>query len=61
VLRARPPPPPAVVFMVGGATYAEALIVARHNAAHPTLPVVLGSNDILNSQLFLRELADTRR
>jgi hypothetical protein len=46
---------------VGGATYAEALIVARHNAAHPTLPVVLGSNDILNSQLFLRELADTRR
>jgi hypothetical protein len=29
----------AIVFIVGGATYAEALVVAQHNAAHPENPV----------------------
>eukprot|EP01048_Picozoa_sp_COSAG05_P002543 COSAG05_NODE_105_length_18793_cov_115.346421_29_plen_248_part_00 len=51
----------ALVFIVGGATYAEALVVAQHNAAHPDAPVVLGANELVNASTFLRDLSDTRR
>ena len=51
----------AMVFIVGGATYAEALVVAQHNAANPGKQVVLGSNELVNAATFLRDLSDTRR
>ena len=45
-----------IVFMVGGATYEEALAVAEFNAANPSMRVVLGGSCVQNSQSFLDEL-----
>ena len=45
-----------IVFMVGGATYEEALAVAEFNAANPTMRVVLGGSCVQNSQSFLDEI-----
>ena len=64
-----------VVFIVGGATYAEAMLVAQWNAKHSgqgggsafgagsggTIKrVVLGSNEMVNSGVFLRDMAAVR-
>ena len=63
-----------VVFIVGGATYAEAMLVAQWNAKHSGQAggsafggsgsaikrVVLGSNEMVNSGVFLRDLAAVR-
>lgn len=59
----------AVVFIVGGATYAEAMVVARWNSKHSpssstfgegSKRVVLGSNEMVNSGMFLRDMATAR-
>eukprot|EP01046_Picozoa_sp_COSAG06_P043384 COSAG06_NODE_5675_length_3328_cov_1.668938_2_plen_393_part_00 len=67
----------AVVFIVGGATYAEAMIVAQWNAKHAGSSgssggggggggvggrkrVVLGTNEMVNSGMFLRDMAMAR-
>ena len=38
------------MFMVGGATYAEALVVANANKSMPGVRIVLGGSTIHNSQ-----------
>lgn len=43
-------PQDVFVFMVGGATYAEAHAVAQFNKANQGMRVVLGSNIIINSE-----------
>ena len=47
-----------VVFMVGGATYEEAKMVAQMNASSPGVRVVLGGTSIQNSTTFLEEVED---
>ena len=46
--RARPQD--VIVFVVGGATYAEALAVANANKSTPGVRIVLGGSTIHNSQ-----------
>ena len=54
---------------MGGATYAEAMVVAQWNNKHSpagtsagggSKRVVLGSNEMVNSGMFLRDLATAR-
>lgn len=45
-------PQDLVVFIVGGATYEEARVVAQVNASTPGVRVVLGGTDIINSSGF---------
>jgi vacuolar protein sorting-associated protein 45 len=45
-----------VVFIVGGATYEEALAVAEYNNANPSMRIILGGSCVQNSQSFLDEL-----
>lgn len=49
-------PQDIIVFMVGGATFAEAKSVAALNAANPNIRIVLGGTCIHNSASFLREV-----
>lgn len=51
-------PQDIVVFMIGGATYEEAKMVAQINASSPGTRVVLGGTTIHNSTTFLEEVAD---
>ncbi len=62
----RDPPKHVIVFIVGGATYEEALCVAEFNNASADkkgpysnpgrTKIVLGGNHIHNSASFIREL-----
>mmetsp|Transcript_3148 Transcript_3148/g.4872 ORF Transcript_3148/g.4872 Transcript_3148/m.4872 type:complete len:566 (-) Transcript_3148:157-1854(-) len=49
-------PGEVIVFIVGGATYEEALTVADFNNANPSMRVVLGGSCVHNSMSFLEEL-----
>lgn len=49
-------PSEVVVFIIGGATYEEALSVAQFNDANPSMRIMLGGSCVQNSQSFLDEL-----
>jgi vacuolar protein sorting-associated protein 45 len=49
-------PSEIIIFMVGGATYEEAMKVAEFNVANPSLKVILGGSCIHNSTSFLKEI-----
>ena len=55
----RDKPQDIIVFIVGGATYEEAKMVAQVNASSPGVRVVLGATSIHNSTTFLEEVEDT--
>lgn len=54
----RDKPQDVVVFIIGGATYEEAKMVATINASSPGIRVVLGGTTIHNAATFLEELDD---
>lgn len=54
----RDKPQDIIVFMIGGATYEEAKMVAQVNASTPGVRVVLGATAIHNSTTFLEEVED---
>lgn len=54
----RDKPQDIVVFIVGGATYEEAKMIAGINASTPGVRVVLGGTSIHNSSTFLEEVED---
>ncbi|KAJ5701524.1 hypothetical protein N7493_007187 [Penicillium malachiteum] len=54
----RDKPQDIIIFMVGGATYEEAKMVAQVNASSPGVRVVLGGTCIHNSTTFLEEVDD---
>lgn len=54
----RDKPQDIIVFIVGGATYEEAKMVAQVNASSPGVRVVLGATSIHNSTTFLEEVED---
>ncbi|KAI1074071.1 Sec1-like protein [Whalleya microplaca] len=54
----RDKPQDIVVFMIGGATYEEAKMVASINASSPGVRVVLGGTAIHNAATFLEEVDD---
>jgi tRNA uridine 5-carboxymethylaminomethyl modification enzyme len=54
----RDKPQDIVVFIVGGATYEEAKMIAGINATTPGVRVVLGGTSIHNSATFLDEVQD---
>ncbi|KAL8744649.1 MAG: hypothetical protein Q9190_003132 [Brigantiaea leucoxantha] len=54
----RDKPQDIVVFMIGGATYEEAKMIAQVNASSPGVRVVLGGTTIHNSTSFLEEVQD---
>ena len=43
-------PQDVIVFIVGGATYAEAFTVAQMNSSNQGMRIILGSNAIMNSE-----------
>jgi vacuolar protein sorting-associated protein 45 len=51
-------PQDIIVFMIGGATYEEAKMVAQVNASSPGVRVVFGATRIHNSTTFLDEVED---
>lgn len=51
-------PQDIIVFIVGGATYEEAKMVAGINATTPGVRVVLGGTTIHNAATFLEEVDD---
>ena len=51
-------PQDVVVFIVGGATYEEAKMVAQVNASSPGVRVVLGGTGVVNSQSFLEQVEE---
>lgn len=52
----RRPPQQVIVFIIGGATYEEALTAHNFNSA--SCRVVLGGTTIHNSESFLNEIID---
>lgn len=54
----RDKPQDIIVFIVGGATYEEAKMIAGVNATTPGVRVVLGGTSIHNSATFLEEVED---
>jgi hypothetical protein len=54
----RDKPQDIVIFMVGGATYEEAKMVAQVNASSPGVRVVLGGTGMLNSGSFLENVEE---
>lgn len=54
----RDKPQDIIVFMVGGATYEEAKMVAAMNASSPGVRIVLGGTTIHNAATFLEEVDD---
>jgi vacuolar protein sorting-associated protein 45 len=46
------------VFVIGGATYAEARAVAQINSSNTGVRVVLGGTIIHNSASFLKEVSE---
>ncbi|KAI9088196.1 Sec1-like protein [Phlyctochytrium arcticum] len=55
----RDKPQDIIVFMIGGATYAEAYEIHKLNAANPGVRIVLGGTTVHNSQSFLREVSES--
>ncbi|KAK4540916.1 hypothetical protein LTR36_008424 [Oleoguttula mirabilis] len=55
----RDKPQDVVIFIVGGATYEEAKMVAQVNASSPGVRVVLGGTGVHNSASFLDEVEET--
>lgn len=53
----RDKPQDIIVFMVGGATYEEAKVVAQINASTPGIRVVLGGTSMVNSEDLLNEVS----
>ncbi|KAG5977273.1 hypothetical protein E4U55_006918 [Claviceps digitariae] len=51
-------PQDIIVFMIGGATYEEAKMIAGLNATTPGVRVVLGGTSIHNAATFLEEVND---
>jgi vacuolar protein sorting-associated protein 45 len=51
-------PQDIVVFIIGGATYEEAKVVASINASSPGTRVVLGGTTVHNAATFLEEVDD---
>lgn len=51
-------PQDIVVFIIGGATYEEAKMVAQVNASSPGVRVVLGGTGVHNSTSFLEEVEE---
>jgi hypothetical protein len=51
-------PQDVVVFVVGGATYLEAKMVAGINSSSPGVRVVLGGTTVHNADTFLEEVED---
>lgn len=51
-------PQDIIIFMIGGATYEEAKIVAQVNAGFPGVRIVLGATTIHNTSTFLEEVDD---
>jgi vacuolar protein sorting-associated protein 45 len=49
-------PSEVLVFIVGGATFEEAMKVAEFNAANPGMRVILGGSCVHNSTSFLKEI-----
>ena len=54
----RDKPQDIIVFVVGGATYEEAKMVAGINATTPGVRVVLGGTSVHNTATFLEEAVD---
>ncbi|CRK19145.1 hypothetical protein BN1708_012541 [Verticillium longisporum] len=54
----RDKPQDIIVFMIGGATYEEAKMIATINASSPGVRVVLGGTTIHNTATFLEEVED---
>ena len=54
----RDKPQDIIVFMVGGATYEEAKMIAGINATTPGVRVVLGGTTVHNAATFLEEVED---
>jgi hypothetical protein len=54
----RDKPQDVVVFIVGGATYEEAKMVAGINASTPGVRIVLGGTTIHNAATFMEEVED---
>ena len=54
----RDKPQDIIVFMIGGATYEEAKMIAQINASSPGIRVVLGGTSIHNSTTFMKEVED---
>ncbi|EPS41224.1 hypothetical protein H072_4884 [Dactylellina haptotyla CBS 200.50] len=47
-------PQDIIVFVVGGATYEEARLIAQVNASTPGVRIVLGGTSMLNSDMFIK-------
>lgn len=54
----RDKPQDIIVFMIGGATYEEAKMVAQINASSPGVRVILAATSIHNSTSFMEEVDD---
>ena len=54
----RDKPQDIMVFIIGGATYEEAKMVAQINASFPGVRVVLGATTVHNATTFLEEVVD---
>lgn len=54
----RDKPQDIIVFMIGGATYEEAKMIAQVNASFPGVRVVLGATAMHNTTTFLEEVDD---
>ncbi|KAL9015020.1 MAG: hypothetical protein Q9173_000352 [Seirophora scorigena] len=54
----RDKPQDIIVFMIGGATYEEAKMVAQINASSPGVRVILAATSIHNSTSFMEEVED---
>ncbi|KAJ3499616.1 hypothetical protein NLG97_g184 [Lecanicillium saksenae] len=54
----RDKPQDIIVFMVGGATYEEAKMIAGINATTPGVRVVLGGTSVHNTSTFMEEVDD---
>ncbi|KAG6261444.1 hypothetical protein E4U47_008312 [Claviceps purpurea] len=55
---AKDKPQDVIIFMIGGATYEEAKMIAGINASTPGVRVVLGGTSIHNAASFLEEVND---
>ena len=55
----RDKPQDILVFMIGGATYEEAKLIATVNASVPGIRVVLGGTSIHNSSSFMEEVEES--
>ena len=51
-------PQDVIIFMIGGATYEEAKMIAGINATTPGIRVVMGGTSIHNAASFLEEVRD---